>query len=251
MARRARPRRLPRAARAAVRGRAARAREPARLGARPADRHRRAGERPLQHDQPLAAHRHGVRRQLRRQLRQRPAAPRLGLPDRHRRAGRARLRDHRSRRGRRRSRPARPGGAAGRTRRRRAALRRRPLGARRPVHAGAARRVAPPVGVRRHRPGRRARCAVREHRQQPRPLHRPRRPRRRHGLQAAQGAGRRRTRRAQAAGGRPRAPRVHRLRGREAAQVQPDHLDGAAGVRHVGARQCARPGRGSADAQPP
>ncbi len=101
MARRARPRRLHRAARAALGGGPARAGEPARLRAGPAHGHGRAGERPLQRHQPLAAHRHRVRRQLRRQLRQRPAAPRLGLPDRDRRAGRAGLRHHRARRGRR------------------------------------------------------------------------------------------------------------------------------------------------------
>ena len=43
------------------------------------------------------------------------------------------------------------------------------------------RELHPQVRGRRHRPGRRARRAVREHRQQPRPVHRARRPRRRDG----------------------------------------------------------------------
>ena len=120
-----------------------------------------------------------------------------------------------------------------------------------PASLSAPARAAPQVRGRRDRPGRRARRAVREHRQQPGPVHRARRPRRRHGRQAPQGARRRRPRRAQAARGRPRAPRLHRLRGREAAQVQPDHLHGAARVRDVGARQRARPGRRPAHAQPP
>ncbi len=147
--------------------------------------------------------------------------------------------------------PAGPRRAPGRRRRRAAAPRRRPLGHGRPRLARAPAGAVPEVRGRRHRPGRRARRAVREHRQQPRPLHRPRRPRRRDGRQAAQGARPRRTRRPQAAGRRPRAPRVHRLRGGEAAEGQPDHLDGAARVRHVGARQRARPGRRAADPQPP
>ncbi len=46
----------------------------------PAHRHRRAGRRALQRERPLAAHRHGLRRQLRRRLRRRLQAPRLRLP---------------------------------------------------------------------------------------------------------------------------------------------------------------------------
>ena len=78
--RRARSGRLPGAARAAVRSRAAQPREPADLRAGPPHRHRRPGERPLQRHQPLAAHRHRVRRQLGRQLGQRLPPPRLRLP---------------------------------------------------------------------------------------------------------------------------------------------------------------------------
>ncbi len=251
MARRPRARRLSGAARAAVRGRAVRAGESPGVRTGPADGHRRSGQRPLQRHQPLTAHRHGLRRQLRRQLRQRPAAPRLGLPGRHGRARWTGVRDRRAGR-RRRGFAGRPlGGAVRRPRRRDAASRRRTVGPRGPRLSPAPARAASPVRGRRHRSGRRARRALRRHRQQSRPVHRPRRPRRRDGREASQGAGPGRARRPPAADRRPGAARVHRLRGREADQGEPDHFHGAARVRHVGARQRARPGRRTAHAQPP
>ena len=131
----------------------------------------------------------------------------------------------------------------------RAAAGRRALGPRRAGLARAAARAARGQRGRRHRPGRRARRAVRVHRQQPWPVDRARRAGRRHGGQAPQGGSGDRGRRTQARRGRPGQAGVRRLRGRQAAEGQPDHVAGASRVRHLGARQCARSGRRPAHAQ--
>ena len=92
---------------------------------------------------------------------------------------------------------------------------------------------------------------VRLDRQQPRPLDRTRRTRRRHGRQEPEGDRRPGRRRAAPVACRRGALRVRRLRGDEASQGQSDHLAGAARVRHVGAGQRARSGGRVPDAQLP
>ena len=167
-----------------------------------------------------------------------------------RRAGRARLRHHRAGR-RRRGFAGRPSRAVRRPRRRGAASRRRPVGPRGPGAARARARAAPESEAAVIGPaGERGVLFASIVNNRGRSIGRG-------GLGTVMGAKRlkalvvERPRRAQAAGRRPGAPRVHRLRGREAAQVQPDHLHGAARVRHLRAGQRAQPGRRPAHAQPP